>query len=161
MNGVLGMLKMLMDTDLDAKQMDYAQTAHGSGKDLTSLINEVLDQAKIESGRLELENVPFDMRFILDNVSSLLSGKANEKGIELAVYVSSQVPDVVVGDPSRFRQIITNLVGNSIKVIYSLLLTEQQASRISTITVLICYLLNNSSHRKGDTYLSQCTLQMR
>ncbi|XP_010436680.1 PREDICTED: histidine kinase 2-like [Camelina sativa] len=115
MNGVLGMLKMLMDTDLDAKQMDYAQTAHGSGKDLTSLINEVLDQAKIESGRLELENVPFDMRFILDNVSSLLSGKANEKGIELAVYVSSQVPDVVVGDPSRFRQIITNLVGNSIK----------------------------------------------
>ncbi|EOA18109.1 hypothetical protein CARUB_v10006570mg [Capsella rubella] len=115
MNGVLGMLKLLMDTDLDAKQLDYAQTAHGSGKDLTSLINEVLDQAKIESGRLELENVPFDMRFILDNVSSLLSGKANEKGIELAVYVSSQVPDVVVGDPSRFRQIITNLVGNSIK----------------------------------------------
>jgi histidine kinase 2/3/4 (cytokinin receptor) len=80
---VTGMLKMLMDTDLDAKQMDYAQTAHGSGKDLTSLINEVLDQAKIESGRLELENVPFDMRFILDNVSSLLSGKANEKGIEV------------------------------------------------------------------------------
>ncbi|VVB01427.1 unnamed protein product [Arabis nemorensis] len=115
MNGVLGMLKMLMDTDLDAKQMDYAQTAHGSGKDLISLINEVLDQAKIESGRLELENVPFDMRFVLDDVSSLLSGKANEKDIELAVYVSSQVPDVVVGDPSRFRQIITNLVGNSIK----------------------------------------------
>uniref|UniRef100_A0A1J3JMN5 histidine kinase n=1 Tax=Noccaea caerulescens TaxID=107243 RepID=A0A1J3JMN5_NOCCA len=115
MNGVLGMLKMLMDTELDAKQMDYAQTAHGSGTDLISLINEVLDQAKIESGRLELENVPFDMRFVLDNVSSLLSGKANEKGIELAVYVSSQVPDVVVGDPSRFRQIITNLVGNSIK----------------------------------------------
>ncbi|KAJ0234426.1 Histidine kinase 2 [Hirschfeldia incana] len=115
MNGVLGMLKMLMDTDLDAKQMDYAQTAHGSGKDLISLINEVLDQAKIESGRLELENVPFDMRLVLDNVSSLLSGKANEKGIELAVYVSSQVPEVVVGDPSRFRQIITNLVGNSIK----------------------------------------------
>ncbi|ESQ33221.1 hypothetical protein EUTSA_v10003542mg [Eutrema salsugineum] len=115
MNGVLGMLKMLMDTDLDAKQMDYAQTAHGSGTDLISLINEVLDQAKIESGRLELENVPFDMRLVLDNVSSLLSGKANEKGIELAVYVSGQVPDVVVGDPSRFRQIITNLVGNSIK----------------------------------------------
>lgn len=74
---------MLMDTDLDAKQMDYAQTAHGSGKDLISLINEVLDQAKIESGRLELENVPFDMRLVLDNVSSLLSGKANEKGIEV------------------------------------------------------------------------------
>lgn len=80
---VTGMLKMLMDTELDAKQMDYAQTAHGSGTDLISLINEVLDQAKIESGRLELENVPFDMRLVLDNVSSLLSGKANEKGIEV------------------------------------------------------------------------------
>lgn len=139
------MLKLLMDTDLDAKQLDFAETAHGSGKDLISLINEVLDQAKIESGRLELENVPFDLRFLLDNVSSLLSGKAAEKGIEvyttstqslvlfhstlflmnvffllcqeqLAVYVSSNVPAVIVGDPGRFRQIITNLVGNSIKV---------------------------------------------
>lgn len=115
MVGVLGMLKLLMDTDLDAKQLDFAETAHGSGKDLISLINEVLDQAKIESGRLELENVPFDLRFLLDNVSSLLSGKAAEKGIELAVYVSSNVPAVIVGDPGRFRQIITNLVGNSIK----------------------------------------------
>ncbi|KAJ0241739.1 Signal transduction response regulator [Hirschfeldia incana] len=115
MVGVLGMLKLLMDTDLDAKQLDFAETAHGSGKDLISLINEVLDQAKIESGRLELENVPFDIRFLLDNVSSLLSGKAAEKGIELAVYVSSNVPAVIIGDPSRFRQIITNLVGNSIK----------------------------------------------
>lgn len=83
MVGVLGMLKLLMDIDLDAKQMDSAETAHGSGKDLISLINEVLDQAKIESERIELENVPFDLRFLLDNVSSLLSGKDAEKGIEL------------------------------------------------------------------------------
>lgn len=68
-----------MDTDLDAKQMDSAETAHGSGKDLISLINKVLDQGKIESGRIELENVPFDLRFLLDNVSSLLSGKVAEK----------------------------------------------------------------------------------
>lgn len=115
MNGVLGMLQMLMDTDLDATQQDYAQTAHDSGKDLISLINEVLDQAKIESGRLELEDVPFDLRAVLDNVLSLFAGKSNEKGIELAVYVSNRVPEVVIGDPGRFRQIITNLVGNSIK----------------------------------------------
>ncbi|KAI3789418.1 hypothetical protein L2E82_02213 [Cichorium intybus] len=115
MNGVLGMLQMLMDTNLDPKQMDFAQTAHASGKDLIKLINEVLDQAKIESGRLELEAVPFDLRTILDNVLSIFSTKSQEKKIELAVYVSNQLPDVVVGDPTRFRQIITNLVANSLK----------------------------------------------
>ncbi|KAK3031982.1 hypothetical protein RJ639_036187 [Escallonia herrerae] len=115
MNGVLGMLRRLMDTNLDADQLDYAQTAHASGKDLISLLNEVLDQAKIESGRLELEAVHFDLRAVLDHVLSLFSGKSHEKGVELAIYVSEQVPEVVVGDPGRFRQIITNLVGNSIK----------------------------------------------
>ncbi|KAF7827371.1 histidine kinase 2 isoform X1 [Senna tora] len=115
MNGVLGMLQMLMDTELDEGQMDYAQTAHSSGKDLISVINEVLDQAKIEAGKLELEAVEFDPRSILDEVLSLFSGKSTEKGIELAVYVSNQVPEVVIGDPKRFRQIITNLVGNSLK----------------------------------------------
>ncbi|KAM1358774.1 hypothetical protein ACFX15_045004 [Malus domestica] len=115
MNGVLGMLQMLMDTDLGPNQQDYAETAHASGRELISLINEVLDQAKIESGRLELETVPFDLRSVLDNVLSLNSGKSNEKGIELAAYVSNMVPEVVIGDPGRFRQIITNLVGNSIK----------------------------------------------
>ena len=82
-----GMLQMLMDTDLDANQMDYAQTAHASGKDLISLINEVLDQAKIESGRLELEAVPFDLRTVLDNVLSLFSGKSREKGIEVTTII--------------------------------------------------------------------------
>ncbi|WCJ37409.1 histidine kinase 2 [Euphorbia peplus] len=115
MNGVLGMLQMLMNTDLNANQLDYTQTAHNSGKELISLINEVLDQAKIESGRLELEAVPFDLRSVLDNVLSLFSGKSSERGMELAVYVSEQVPEVVIGDPGRFRQIITNLVGNSVK----------------------------------------------
>ena len=74
---------MLMDTDLDVIQQDYAETAHASGKDLISLINEVLDQAKIESGRLELEDVPFDIRSLLDNVISLSSDKSNDKGIEV------------------------------------------------------------------------------
>ncbi|CAI0383549.1 unnamed protein product [Linum tenue] len=116
MNGVLGMLQMLMDTELNDKQIDYAETAHRSGTELISLINEVLDHAKIESGRLELEAVPFELRPVLDNVFSLFSGKSSEKGIEkLAIYVSDQVPQVVIGDPGRFRQIITNLVGNSVK----------------------------------------------
>ncbi|XP_061959805.1 histidine kinase 3-like [Populus nigra] len=115
MNGVLGMLHMLMDTDLDANQQDYVRTAQDSGKALVSLINEVLDQAKIESGKIELEEMQFDLRAIMDDVLALFSGKAHEKGIELAVYVSDGVPEMLIGDPGRFRQIITNLMGNSIK----------------------------------------------
>ncbi|CAI8587124.1 unnamed protein product [Vicia faba] len=115
MNGVLGMLQMLMDTDLDDNQIDCAQTAHDSGKDLISVISEVLEQAKIEAGRLELESVAFHPHAILDEVLSHFSEKSIEKRIELAVYASNQVPQVVIGDPKRFRQIITNLVGNSLK----------------------------------------------
>ncbi|CAD5165126.1 probable histidine kinase 4 [Musa acuminata AAA Group] len=115
MNGVLGMLDMLLDTDLNLTQKDYAQTAQVCGKALISLINEVLDRAKIEAGKLEIEAVPFDLRSILDDVISLFSSKSREKGIELAVFVSDKVPEVVTGDPGRFRQIITNLVGNSVK----------------------------------------------
>ncbi|KAL5222527.1 hypothetical protein ABZP36_027240 [Zizania latifolia] len=115
MNGVLGMLQMLMDTDLDTTQQDYVRTAQASGKALVSLINEVLDQAKIESGKLELEAVRFDLRTVCDDIVSLFCGKAQEKGLELAVYVSEQVPKILLGDPGRMRQIITNLVGNSIK----------------------------------------------
>lgn len=81
------MLQMLMDTELDKKQMDYAQTAHDSGKDLISVINEVLDQAKIEAGKLELEAVAFDPRAILDEVLSPFSEKS--KGVEVRYYLSA------------------------------------------------------------------------
>jgi len=78
-----GMLQMLMDTELDITQQDYVRTAQASGKTLVSLINEVLDQAKIESGKLELEAVQFELRAILDDVLSLFYGKSQEKGIEV------------------------------------------------------------------------------
>ncbi|XP_077241026.1 histidine kinase CRE1-like isoform X2 [Tasmannia lanceolata] len=117
MNGVLGMLAMLLDTDLGSTQKDYAQTAQSCGKVLITLINEVLDRAKIEAGKLELEAVPFDLRSILDDVLSLFSGKSRDKGIELAVLVSDKVPEILIGDPVRLRQVLTNLVGNSVKFI--------------------------------------------
>ena len=74
---------MLMDTELDTTQQDYVRTAQGSGKALVSLINEVLDQAKIESGKLELEAVHFDIRLVCDDILSLFCGKAQEKGLEV------------------------------------------------------------------------------
>ncbi|KAG7016696.1 Histidine kinase 4 [Cucurbita argyrosperma subsp. argyrosperma] len=112
---ISGMLALLLDTDLSSTQKDYAQTAQACGKALIALINEVLDRAKIEAGKLELEAVPFDIRSILDDVLSLFSEKSRQKGLELAVFVSDKVPEIVIGDPGRFRQIITNLVGNSVK----------------------------------------------
>ncbi|KAK7273994.1 hypothetical protein RIF29_15063 [Crotalaria pallida] len=115
MNGILGMLALLLDTELSSTQRDYGQTAQACGKALITLINEVLDRAKIEASKLELEAVPFDLRSILDDVLSLFSEKSRHKGLELAVFASDEVPDIVVGDPGRFRQIITNLVGNSVK----------------------------------------------
>ncbi|GMH26276.1 hypothetical protein Nepgr_028119 [Nepenthes gracilis] len=115
MNGILGMLALLLDTELSSTQLDYAQTAQVCGKALITLINEVLDRAKIEAGRLELEVVAFNLRPILDDVLSLFSEKSRSKGVELAVFVSDKVPEIVLGDPGRFRQIVTNLVGNSVK----------------------------------------------
>ncbi|RWW43183.1 hypothetical protein BHE74_00051187 [Ensete ventricosum] len=105
MRCIAGMLQMLMDTDLDITQEDYVRTARASGKALVSLINEVLDQAKIESGKLELEAVPFDLRAVLDDILSLFYGKAQEKGLEfterghiyLTVHLIEEMssPDVV------------------------------------------------------------------
>jgi signal transduction histidine kinase/FixJ family two-component response regulator len=115
MNGVLGMLQLLVDSELSPEQLHQARTALASGESLLRLINDILDFSKIEAGKLELEHAPFSLREVVQGTTELLAPLAQEKGIELVADVDSSVPDALVGDRGRLRQILLNLVGNAIK----------------------------------------------
>ncbi len=115
MNGILGMVALTLDTTLDADQRDCLETAKSSGEGLLTLINDILDFSKIEAGKLDLDNVTFSLRETLAKTVKTLSRPAQEKGLDLALQVDSQVVDLVAGDPARLRQIIVNLIGNALK----------------------------------------------
>jgi two-component system, sensor histidine kinase and response regulator len=115
MNGVIGMADLLLETDLDTRQRDYAQTVRNSGEALLTIINDILDFSRLEAGKLEIEDVPFSVRAIVDGVVDLLARSSQVKGLELVSVVENSVPAVVRGDPGRLRQVLTNLIGNAIK----------------------------------------------
>lgn len=115
MNGVLGMTELLLDTALSAKQRDYVQTIHSSGNDLLSLINEVLDMSRLESGQLVLDSVQFDLHALINDCLDIFRGRADSQTIELIGFVHPGVPRTVVGDPTRLRQVLLNLLANALQ----------------------------------------------
>ena len=115
MNGVMGMAELLLETDLDDVQRDYAQTVQSSGAALITIINDVLDYSKIEAGKVDIEEVECSMKTVVHDVLHLLTPQAETKGLKLLGVVGESVPGVVRGDPLRVRQVLVNLVGNAIK----------------------------------------------
>ncbi|MFK8081279.1 MAG: response regulator [Granulosicoccus sp.] len=115
MNGVLGMLSLLKGTNLDPEQTEQVKIATSSGKSLLTLINDILDFSKVEAGKLDFEKIEFNLEEVVEGCAISLSEQANRKKLELLCHISGEVHQMVTGDPTRLRQVLTNLMGNAVK----------------------------------------------
>ncbi len=115
MNGIIGMTDLALDTTLSTEQREYLETAKSSAESLLAILNDILDLSKVESGKLDLESVPFSMYELLGHIIRPFGVAADRKGIELICHTAPDLPEVMVGDPGRIRQILSNLIGNAIK----------------------------------------------
>ena len=115
MNGILGMLELLRDGSLSQQQLDFLDTAEKSSNMLLSIINDILDLSKIEAGKLDLQDIEFDLRASVEEVTALVASNARDKLVEVASFVERDVPSQVRGDPYRIRQVLLNLMSNAVK----------------------------------------------
>ena len=115
MNGVLGMTELLLGTPLSSKQRDYVETIHSAGNELLTLINEILDISKLESGQIELDDVQFDLNALIEDCLAIFRAKAEQQKVELISFIQPQVPRVISGDPTRLRQALLSLLDNAFK----------------------------------------------
>ena len=115
MNGILGMTRLALQTELSEKQREYLEVVGSSADALLTLINDILDLSKLDAGRLALEAIPFDLRDTVDNSIKSIATIIADKGLDLEIDVDGEVPGVVVGDPGRLRQVLLNLVSNAVK----------------------------------------------
>ena len=115
LNAVIGMTDLALDTELTAEQREYLSTVKVSANSLLTVINDILDFSKIEAGKLDLDRIEFDLRYALDDTIRVLALRARQKGLDLACHIPSEVPEALIGDPGRLRQILFNLIDNAIK----------------------------------------------
>jgi PAS domain S-box-containing protein len=124
LNGVLGLLQLALDTELTGEQRGYLTGANGAAESLLELLNDILDLSKIEAGRLDLEQIAFNLREVVEQAHITLAARAATKDMEFSHFVSREVPALVIGDPTRLRQVLLNLLSNALKF------TEQGAVRL-------------------------------
>ena len=115
LNGLIGMMELLLRTDINPEQLEYIHMAKMSANNLLKVINDILDYSKIDAGKIQIKNIPFDMKTWMDEIADIHEALAEQKGLELRYDFSSDIPRYVVGDPDRLRQILNNLITNAIK----------------------------------------------